>query len=317
MVSRAIDMLREAAKVVPAVRYALGVAGVMACCALETAQAQTTCTDTPEGRVCTVQQPIISGALVDVQRQRDLGLVTVGGGCSGTLVNRFWVLTADHCVTSTGTVNGPSASLAALPITAAWSTRIVIPTRLVRNWGPTGLDVALVFLGAGDFGPANIQLFFVNDVDTSLTLTKFGRGIFAYASAGPPPVGAQQDGRFRSAVFTPSTASATAYTLPANAAGQVGNGGDSGGPDFVTAPNGVLLGIAGVQSTCAWTSRVPGMPDPPFWTWVTAIASCTSAAISTARFDIVQIIQEGSTPCAGVSAACAVLETTSLTLMLH
>jgi hypothetical protein len=34
--------------------------------------------------------------------------------------------------------------------------------------------------------------------------TKFGRGIFAYAQAGPPPVAAQQDGQYRTAVFTPN-----------------------------------------------------------------------------------------------------------------
>ena len=68
------------------------------------AQAQTVCSDPPEGRICHLQQRIIAGALVSVQTQQDLGLVTVGGGCSGTLVNRFWVLTADHCVTLTGRV---------------------------------------------------------------------------------------------------------------------------------------------------------------------------------------------------------------------
>jgi hypothetical protein len=79
----------------------------------------------------------------------------------------------------------------------------------------------------------------------------------------------------------------------------------------------VRLGIVGVQSTCSASGRVPGMPDPPYWPWVTGISSCTSAAIDTARFDIVQIIQEGRTPCPGSSVACAILETTSLTLMLH
>lgn len=281
------------------------------------AQAQTNCRDTPEGRVCTVQERIISGALVSVDRQRELGLVTVGGGCSGTLVNRFWVLTADHCVTSNGTINGPAQPFASLPITAAWSTRRVIPTRYVRNWGGAGLDLALIFLGAGDFGAANIQLFYVNELETTQTLVKFGRGISAYAQAGPPPVPAFSDGLYRTAVFTPSTASALAYTLPVNAASQVGNGGDSGGPDFVTTPDGVLLGIAGVQSTCSPTARVPGMPNPPLWTWVTAISQCTSAAINTARFDIVQIIQEGRVPCPDTSAACAIVESTSLTLMLR
>ncbi len=281
------------------------------------AGAQTVCRDTPEGRVCTLQQPIVAGAIVPVQTQQDLGLVTLGSGCSGTLVNRFWVLTADHCVTTNGAVNGPSAPLANVQITAAWSARSVTPTRFVRNWGGAGLDVALIFLGAGDFGKSNVQLFFVGDVDTSMTLTKFGRGIFAYASAGPPPTPAQQDGQYRTAVFTPSAASSTSYTLPVNGSSQVGNGGDSGGPDLVTAPNGILVGIAGVQSTCVAAGRVPGTPNPPLWTWVTAISSCNSAAISTARFDIVTIIQEGRIPCPDSSAACAVAETTSLTLMLR
>lgn len=57
----------------------------------------------------------------------------------------------------------------------------------------------------------------------------------------------------------------------------------------------MTLGIAGVQSTCQFSGRVPGMPSPPRWTWVTAVTSCTSAAVSAARFDILRIIQEGQT----------------------
>src|SRR6476646_4827134 len=133
-------------------RFVLSVLLLLALAGLgtSTAQAQSKdCIDTPEGRICSVKQEIRQGVLVPVDRQRELGLVTVGtAGCSGTLVNRFWVLTADHCVTSTGTINGPSAALTALPITAAWSTRAPVPTRLVRNWGASGLDVSLIFLGA-------------------------------------------------------------------------------------------------------------------------------------------------------------------------
>jgi hypothetical protein len=291
-------------------------AGVALACIAATAHAQSACHDTPEGRICRLEQPIVAGTLVSTQVQQDLGLVTVGGGCSGTLVNRFWVLTADHCVTTNGTVNGPAAPFASVPVTASWSGRAAIPTRYVR-WGPSSLDVALIFLGAGDLGPANVQLYFVGDVDTSLGFTKFGRGIFAYASAGPPPTPAKQDGQFRSAVFTASAASATAYTLPSNTAGQVGNGGDSGGPDLVTAPDGVTVGIAGVQSTCQASGRVPAMPNPPFWAWVTGISSCNSAAISAIREDILRATQEGRIPCPDSSVSCAVIETTSLTLMLR
>jgi len=286
------------------------------CCTLVSADAQTVCRDTPEGRVCTLQQAIVAGTLVPVETQQELGLVTVGG-CSGTLVNRFWVLTADHCLTTNGMLNGPVAALNNVPITAAWSPRTVIPTRFVRNWGGSGVDLALVFLGAGDFGAARIQLFFVGELETTMRVVKYGRGIHQLASAGPPPAPAVSDGRYRSAIFTPSAASGTAYTLPTNAAGQSANAGDSGGPDFVIAPNNVLLGIAGVQSTCGWTA-LPGMPTPPAtWAWVNTIPDCTSAAIADARFDIVQIIQEGRRPCPDTSAACGVLETTALTLMLR
>jgi len=63
------------------------------------AHAQINCIETPEGRICTLTQEIRQGIPTPVQRQQELGLVTIAGGCSGTLVNRFWVLTADRPVT--------------------------------------------------------------------------------------------------------------------------------------------------------------------------------------------------------------------------
>jgi hypothetical protein len=229
------------------------------------AVAQVVCSDTPEGRVCTIQQPIVSGDLVSVETQRDLGLVTVGGGCSGTLVNRYWVLTADHCLTTDTKINGPAQVPTNLPITAAWSVERVLPSRFVRDWAGGGRDVALIYLGGGDFGPVNIQLMSINEIEPNNTLLKFGRGVSTFAI--PPATPSVSDGQ-----------------------GQVGAGGDSGGPDILLAPNGVGLGIAGVQSTCLATGYVPMQPRN--WNWATGISSCNSASIESIRFDIIQIIQE-------------------------
>jgi hypothetical protein len=183
----------------------------------------------------------------------------------------------------------------------------VTPTRFVEFCGSDRVDVALILLGNGDFGPVNEQKLAVGQVTNGSLVTKYGRGIFEYArldltTTPPTAVQARLDGRYRSAQFTASDAGNTSYTNRenSNSPRQVADGGDSGGADF-TAQNGVMS-ITGVQSGCHFPigGCLPGETcqdsSGVHWEWVTHVDYCWSAPIFKIRDRILAIVRPNMAP---------------------
>ena len=267
------------------------------------AEAQTAqnCRNTSEGRVCEISQPLVNGDPLDVATLKTRGLVIVNGGCSGILLNRYWVLTARHCITNepagasaTVDIGSPEFPANQITITAAWDPTLSAQASdyyefaVNRNLGPGAIpdrDIVMVYLGLGDFGPVNGILPYIAEAEgtapdrwtgvrlqTSDHVIQNGQGFGTFASGAflangrpdpsNPPQQAAGLGTYRSGQFTPSSITETGYSLVLNSAAQVGQGGDSGGPTLVDRRDGRGLAVAGVQSTCSATGYVPNAPTP-------------------------------------------------------
>lgn len=278
-----------------------------------------------EGNLGVVQLPIVTpDAPISIDDQRRLGLVAIRG-CSGTMINRFWALTADHCVTTDGLAGGPGLPLTALGITATWSGVTATPTRVVRGLG--GLDVALLNLGLVDLGRVDLKLIHHGGWDVGLPLVKYGRG-WSRLAAGTGPadaVAAFGDGLYRTATFSPTAVSATLITLGNSTAVQGGVSvpvhalfGDSGGPDFSLAPDGVTpVAIVSItRGPSGALGFVPGMPTAN--QWVNFVPGVESVSLETVRDQIVETTRDGVfLRCEATAAGCGAIEATALTLVLR
>jgi hypothetical protein len=294
-------MLLWGYSVMPAVR----------CCALililillsahpNAARSQQFCQDTPKGHVCGVQldRYVAAGNEVPDQTQKRLGLVSISTGCSGTLLNRYWVLTARHCVTMNGRVDGRKRVLPEISVTAKWASGVGRAVRIrdfkinIGRARPI-YDIVLIYLGAADLGEVNTQNIYTTGFSMrgvlrrTDTVTQYGQGYYTFARGTyPNAIQASGLGKYRSGQFRPSGINEVGYTLAMNTRNQVGHGGDSGGPTVVTVNNNGVdwgFGIAGIQSTCTARDYVRNLPrNRRNWAWATGISACQY--VSTNRF---------------------------------
>lgn len=180
---------------------------------------------------------IVNGTVVTGDTSGVVKVTSSVGGCSGTLVASDWVLTAKHCV-GDADVTTPSN----IAVTLGDSGQVRSGAQAVRH--PT-IDVALVQLSS-TFTLGGTDGTFINRVYRGTTASLLGKTLSCYGY-GYNTYGAGY-GTERTGDLTVTSVSAGDYLIGTNAAGQMVNHGDSGGPCTTTI--GGVRYQTGVNSWC-------------------------------------------------------------------